>query len=76
MSIWGWTSKPISSAWEADAGQLQQLIMNLVIDAAEAIPDGQPGGIFVRTGLQVVDGRSRRIQAWRPKTRNLDATWA
>ena len=47
---------------EADAGQLQQLIMNLVINAAEAIPDGQPGSVFVRTGLRVVDGRSGQVQ--------------
>jgi len=40
---------------EADAGQMQQLIMNLVINAAEAITDQQGGTVLVRTGLQRVD---------------------
>ncbi len=39
---------------EADAGQLQQIIMNLVINGAEAIgPEG--GTVLVRTGAQDVD---------------------
>jgi PAS domain S-box-containing protein len=39
---------------EADAGQLQQIVMNLVINGAEAIgPDG--GTVLVRTGTQAVD---------------------
>jgi PAS domain S-box-containing protein len=37
-----------------DPGQMQQIVMNLVINAAEAIgPDG--GTVLVRTGLQTVD---------------------
>jgi PAS domain S-box-containing protein len=40
---------------EADAGQMQQLIMNLVINAAEAITDQQGGTVLVRTCLQRVD---------------------
>jgi CheY-like chemotaxis protein len=40
---------------EADAGQMQQLIMNLVINAAEAITDQQGGTVLVRTSLQRVD---------------------
>lgn len=39
---------------EADAGQMQQLIMNLLLNAAEAIGD-QPGTIIVRTHCQTVD---------------------
>lgn len=34
----------------ADKAQLQQLIMNLVINASEAIPDGSSGVVSVRTG--------------------------
>ncbi len=41
---------------EADAGQMQQLIMNLVINAAEAITDQQCGTVLVRTSLQRIDG--------------------
>ncbi len=41
-------------AVEADAGQLQQIVMNLVINGAEAIgPEG--GTVLVRTGAQMVD---------------------
>jgi len=39
----------------ADVGQIQQVIMNLVINAAEAIGD-EPGVITIRTGVQEVDG--------------------
>jgi PAS domain S-box-containing protein len=39
---------------EADVTQLQQLIMNLVINGAEAIGDGQ-GTVLVTTGTQHVD---------------------
>src|SRR5690242_1687150 len=35
---------------EADRGQVQQLLMNLVINAAEAIGAEVPGSIFVNTG--------------------------
>jgi PAS domain S-box-containing protein len=34
-----------------DPGQLQQLVMNLVINAGEAFPDGTPGLISISTGL-------------------------
>ncbi len=39
---------------EADASQVQQLIMNLIINAAEAIGD-QPGTVLVSTGMQDLD---------------------
>ena len=40
---------------EADAAQIQQVIMNLVINGAEAIPEGKPGTVLITTGLQDVD---------------------
>ena len=44
-------------AIEADASQLQQVIMNLVINAAEAIDTGQ-GMVEVRTGVHEVGERN------------------
>jgi len=40
---------------EADASQIQQLVMNLVINGAEAIPEDQPGSVLVTTRAQCVD---------------------
>ena len=40
---------------EADRNQLQQLVMNLIINGAEAMGDGRPGTIVVRTGIQELD---------------------
>ncbi|HLH17296.1 MAG TPA: PAS domain-containing protein [Bryobacteraceae bacterium] len=34
---------------EADPGQIHQIVMNLVLNAAEAIPENQPGKVIVRT---------------------------
>lgn len=39
---------------EADAGQMQQLLVNLVMNAAEAIGD-HSGAIFIRTGTETLD---------------------
>jgi PAS domain S-box-containing protein len=40
---------------DADPGQLQQLIMNLVINGAEAVPEGEQGTVLVTTATQDVD---------------------
>ena len=40
---------------EADTTQMQQLLMNLVINGAEAIPDGKPGTVTVTTRREEVD---------------------
>jgi CheY-like chemotaxis protein len=42
-------------AIDADPGQIQQLVMNLVINGAEAIGEGQNGTVFVATGIQEID---------------------
>ena len=40
---------------EADAGQMQQVLMNLVINAAESIPEERQGTVFVRAFSQYLD---------------------
>ncbi|HWC95331.1 MAG TPA: PAS domain S-box protein [Candidatus Sulfopaludibacter sp.] len=40
---------------QADASQLQQVVMNLVINGAEAIPPDRNGTVLVTTGIQHVD---------------------
>jgi len=40
---------------EADAAQIQQVIMNLVINGAEAIPENHTGTVLVATGVQDID---------------------
>jgi two-component system, cell cycle sensor histidine kinase and response regulator CckA len=40
---------------DADLGQLQQLMMNLIINGAEAIGEDKPGAVLVTTGVQNVD---------------------
>jgi signal transduction histidine kinase/CheY-like chemotaxis protein len=40
---------------EADATQIQQLVMNLVINAAESIPEDREGTVLVTTRTQEVD---------------------
>ena len=43
---------------EADAGQMQQLIMNLVINAAESFGESVKGSIRVTTRVESIDKRS------------------
>ncbi len=38
-----------------DASQIQQVIMNLIINGAEAIPSGEVGSVTVTTAFQMVD---------------------
>jgi PAS domain S-box-containing protein len=47
-------------ALDADIGQIQQVIMNLLINAAEAIGDGKNGTVVVATYTQQVDEDYRR----------------
>ena len=42
-------------AVEGDRGQLQQLIMNLVINGAESIPADQPGAVTVATSARSIE---------------------
>jgi len=44
-------------AVEADVAQIQQIVLNLVVNGAEAIGD-EPGSVLVTTGVQDVDAAS------------------
>lgn len=48
---------------EADAGQMQQVIMNLILNAAEAIGD-RPGTVVVQTDLQLVRAEGDVIRSY------------
>ncbi len=50
-------------AVQADTSQVQQLIMNLAINGAEAIPDGRRGTVTITTRTQRVDDSYIRGQA-------------
>ena len=54
-------------AIEADPGQIQQLVMNLIINGAEAIGEGQPGAVLIRT--EVRDLHAEDIQREFPDDR-------
>ena len=43
---------------DADASQMQQVIMNLIINGAEAIPEGQPGMVNVWTSAEEIGAGS------------------
>jgi PAS domain S-box-containing protein len=55
-----------------DSTQIQQLIMNIVINGAEAIPEGRPGTVTITTRRQDVDeqyvrmGHDRRVGDLKP----------
>ncbi|HEY1341209.1 MAG TPA: PAS domain S-box protein, partial [Bryobacteraceae bacterium] len=40
---------------EADAAQVQQLVMNIIINGAEAVPEGNSGIVAISTRRQIVD---------------------
>ncbi len=48
---------------KADISQVQQIVMNLAINAAEAIPDGRRGKLGIKTRLQIVDEEFLRVNA-------------
>ncbi len=45
---------------EADASQLQQVVMNLLINAAESIPASVSGAVTARTGVREFDEKAAR----------------
>ncbi len=59
---------------EADTGQIQQVITNLVMNAAEAIPENQRGTVTVRT--LVADGRECRSQDYSGPDGQASGTYA
>jgi len=48
---------------EADVGQIQQVIMNLVINGAEAMGEG-PGNVTIATGLEVLSEEDKRYSRY------------
>src|SRR5262249_33554392 len=51
-------------AIEGDVSQIQQIVMNLVINGAEAIGSDNPGSVVVRTSTQEID--STQIHRFAP----------
>lgn len=54
-------------AIEADPGQIQQIVMNLIINGAEAVDEGADGTVLVTTASQFVDEEYAR---------NFDSTYS
>ena len=59
-------------AINADASQMQQIIMNLIINGAEAIPRGDSGAVLVTTGRQTVDESYLRTVSLPPDMKSGD----
>jgi PAS domain S-box-containing protein len=60
---------------ETDSGQVQQVVMNLVLNGVEAIPQGQTGAVFIRTFAETTnedDGRPSVILEVRDTGRGMD----
>jgi PAS domain S-box-containing protein len=51
---------PSLPAVEADPGQMQQVVMNLIINAAESIPEAKSGRVEVRTSVRNLTGEEAR----------------
>jgi CheY-like chemotaxis protein len=48
---------------EVDAAQIHQLIMNIVINGGEAIREGEPGAVTIKTSVQHIDDAYLRTYA-------------
>lgn len=46
---------------KADRSQIQQLVMNLIINAAESVGEHRPGTVLVKTGTQQLDEQAIRV---------------
>jgi len=51
---------------EADPSQIQQIVMNLIINAAEAIPASESGSVLVTSGTQAGDNSYVRTLSLSP----------
>jgi PAS domain S-box-containing protein len=53
-----------SALVEADPGELEQLLLNLAVNASQAMPDG--GRLVIRTGNEEIDGETAARNAVKP----------
>ena len=49
-------------AIEGDRGQIQQIVMNLIINGAEAVGEGNPGVVSIRTEARDLDAETIQIE--------------
>lgn len=48
---------------DADSGQVQQVVMNLLINGAEAVPADRPGTVFVRTFAREFEAGTQTVES-------------